>query len=92
MPFNDKYFDLVISVNSLHNILNIDQLKKAFKEMKRVAKKNIFISVGAYDNKKEREILNNWAVVSTTYMSTKSWLKFFKNIKYNGDFWWFKPK
>ena len=37
--------------------------------------KNISISFG------ERKILDNWAVVATAYMSTKSWLKFFKHVK-----------
>ena len=91
LPYPDKFFDLVISINSLHNILNIKELKKAFKEINRVAKKNIFISLGAYDNKTEKKILDNWAVVSTTYMSTKNWKKFFNLVNYKGDYTWFKP-
>ncbi len=92
LPYADKYFDLVISINSLHNILTIQQLKVAFKEIKRVSKKNIFISLGAYTNKKEQKILDNWAVVATTYMSVSSWEKFFKSVRYKGDYYWFTPK
>jgi SAM-dependent methyltransferase len=44
LPFGTNYFDLVLSINSLHNILDIVNLKLAFKEMKRVSKKNIYIT------------------------------------------------
>jgi|TARA_B110000483_G_scaffold222673_1_gene279843 ubiquinone/menaquinone biosynthesis C-methylase UbiE len=91
LPFENNYFDLVISINSLHNIMDLKKLKKSFKEINRVSKENVFISLGAYDTKKERKILDNWAVVATAYMSTKSWLKFFKHVKYKGNYWWFKP-
>ena len=40
---------------------------------------------------KKKKILDNWAVVATTYMSKKNWLKFFRKTKYNGDYSWFKP-
>ena len=91
LPFEKNYFDLVISINSLHNIMTLDELKKSFKEIKRVSKKNTFISLGAYTNKKDQKILDNWAVVATTYMSVNSWLNFFKHVNYKGDYWWFKP-
>lgn len=91
LPYPDDFFDLVISINSLHNILNINDLKIAFKEIKRVTKKNAFVSLGAYDTNKEKKILDNWAVVASVYMNTKSWIKFFKKIRYNGDYFWFKP-
>ena len=91
LPFENSYFDLVISINSLHNILDLESLEKTFKEIKRVSKKNIFISLGAYENKKEKENLDKWAVVATTYMHKKNWLKFFKKNNFNCDYSWFKP-
>ena len=92
LPFKNKFFDLTISINSLHNILNLKELKKSFNEIKRVSKKNMFISVGTYENHREKKILDEWAVLATTYMSKKNWLKFFKKVRYNGDYDWFKPK
>ena len=38
-PYKDNFFDLTISINSLHNILTLEELKQAFKEIKRVSKK-----------------------------------------------------
>lgn len=91
LPFDDKYFDLVVSINSLHNILNFKELSKAINEINRVSKKNIYITLGSYKNQKEKKILDDWAVLATTYMSNKGWEKFFKKTKYKGDYWWFTP-
>ena len=91
LPFENNYFDLTISINTLHNILDLKSLEKSFREIKRVSKKNMFISIGTYENEKEKKKLDNWAVVATTYMHKKNWLKFFKKVKYNGDYSWFKP-
>lgn len=92
LPFKKNFFDLTISINSLHNILNLTDLKKAFKEINRVSKKNKFISLGTYENIKEKNILDKWAVLASCYMSKKNWLKFFRHVKYKGDYDWFKPK
>ena len=92
LPFANNYFDLVISINSLHNILDQKKLEMAFKEINRVAKKNIYLTLGAYSDTKGKKILDNWAVVASAYMHEKSWLKFFKKVNYKGDFWWFKPQ
>jgi ubiquinone/menaquinone biosynthesis C-methylase UbiE len=92
LPFDTNYFDLVLSINSLHNILDIDNLKLAFKEMNRVSKKNIYITIGSYKNAIEKKKIDNWAVVASSYMSNSSWVKFFKLMKYESDYWWFTPK
>ena len=91
LPFKKKFFDLTISINSLHNILDLKEIKKSFAEIKRVSKKDMFVSLGTYENEREKKILDEWAVLATTYMSKKNWLKFFNRIKYNGDYDWFKP-
>lgn len=42
LPFKDKSFDIVISISSIHNFKDY---KKAIKEMKRVARKRIIITL-----------------------------------------------
>ena len=55
--------------------------------------KNVYhILKRIHNNKKEQNVLDNWAVVATTYMSVNKWLKFFKHVKYKGDYYWFTPK
>ena len=57
LEFEDNYFDLVISVNTVHN-LDIDDCKKSIQEISRVSKKNSFLTVDAFKNwKKKRECI-----------------------------------
>ena len=60
--------------------------------MNRVSKKNIYITIGSYKNAIEKKKIDNWAVVASSYMSNSSWVKFFKLMKYESDYWWFTPK
>lgn len=94
LPFKDNYFDLVISINSLHNIMDLDQLSNSFSEINRVSKNssNAFVSLGAYENEDERMVLDNWAVVASAYMHVDNWKAFFNKVSYIGDYMWFKPK
>ena len=59
LPYPDNYFDLVISINTHHNLDGKD-LIKAFNELQRVTKKNSYVVLDAYSNEKEKEELINW--------------------------------
>ena len=48
----------MISINSLHNILNVNETIHALNEIQRVTKKNSFISLGAYKNDTEKQIID----------------------------------
>lgn len=48
--------------------------------------------VGAFSNKKEKKNLDNWGVLTATYLSTNNWLKLFKKTSYKGDYSWYKPR
>ena len=91
LPFENNFFDLVISINSLHNILNVNETIHALNEIQRVTKKNSFISLGAYKNDTEKQIIDEWAVVGTTYAHENDWLRIFEMAGYEGDYFWFKP-
>ena len=47
LPFEDNYFDLVLSINTIHN-LNKRDCAKSLKEISRVSKGKSFITVDAY--------------------------------------------
>jgi len=91
LPFATDSFDLVISINSLHNILPIRGVEAALREIERVGRRNKFVSLGAYSSEEEKEALDRWAVVATTYMHEDEWEELFRNVGYSGDYWWFKP-
>ena len=54
--FKDKEFNLVISINTIHN-LKLEECKQAIKEIERVGK-NTFITIDAWQTEKEKEELN----------------------------------
>ena len=90
LPYEDNFFDLVIAINTIHN-LDRDECGIALKEISRVSKKNAFVTVDAFNNEDEKKRMYAWNLTAKTIMSIKDWKKFFSDSKYNGDFFWFIP-
>ena len=90
LPFEDNSFDLVISVNTVHN-LAIDECKEALREITRVSKKDSFVTMDAYRNQEEKERMDKWNLTALTYMSVDEWKSLFQEIGYTGDYYWFIP-
>lgn len=90
LPYADASFDLVISINTIHN-LPLDRCKKALTEIERVSRKHKFIVVDAYRNEEEKKRLLQWNLTAETYMSTHEWQQLFKDVGYTGDYYWFIP-
>jgi len=88
LPYPDKSFDLVISINSIHN-LEPERLKTALREIKRVCRGNSYITVDAWRNEIERENLFKWVLTAETMMHVDDWKKLFEEAGYTGDYWWF---
>jgi ubiquinone/menaquinone biosynthesis C-methylase UbiE len=88
LPYADDSFDLVISINSIHN-LPLDRLVASLKEIERVSRKNSYITVDAWRNEQERINLMKWVLTAETYMHVDDWKKFFAEVGYTGDYWWF---
>ena len=90
LPFEDNSFDLVISINTIHN-LEKDECGKSLREINRVSRKNKFIIVDAYRNDEEKKKMFAWNLTAKTIMHVNEWLKFFEENKYDGDYYWFNP-
>ena len=90
LPFESKSFDVTISINTVHN-LERDECAKALQEIERVSRKGSFITVDAYRNAEEKERMYAWNLTAKTIMSVDEWVKFFKEIGYTGDYYWFIP-
>lgn len=90
LPYKDNTFDLVISINTIHN-LNKNDCAIALNEISRVSKKYSFITVDAYRNDDEKKKMFDWNLTAKTIMSVNEWKIFFENNHYYGDYYWFMP-
>jgi len=88
LPFPDDYFDLVIAINTLHNLPLID-CKQAFREINRVTKNNSFVMNDAWRDARGKQSMLNWNLTALTYMSCDDWEELFKEVDYKGDYYWF---
>lgn len=90
LPFPDKSFDVVISINTIHN-LEREECGKALQEIERVSRGQSFITVDAYRNDEEKERMYAWNLTAKTIMTVDEWVSFFKEVGYTGDYFWFIP-
>jgi ubiquinone/menaquinone biosynthesis C-methylase UbiE len=72
LPFPDQYFDLVYSINTLHNLYNYE-LWSALKEFQRVGKKHRHIVVEAYRNEREKMNLLYWQLTCRAFHTPVEW-------------------
>jgi len=84
LPWPDKTFDFVFSLNALHNLHNYD-LDKALREMERVGKKNKYLCVEAYRTEEEKANLLYWQVTCEAFCTPEEWEWWFKQTGYTGD-------
>ena len=90
LPFPDKSFDVVISINTVHN-LERAECGQALREIERVARKGAFITVDAYHDEDEKARMLAWNLTGLTIMHVDDWKKFFREVGYTGDYYWFIP-
>lgn len=90
LPFPDNSFDVVISINTIHN-LEREECCKALQEIERVSRGSSFVTVDAYRNDEEKERMYAWNLTAKTIMSVDEWERFFEDAGYTGDYFWFIP-
>ena len=84
LPFENKEFDLVFSINTLHNLFNFE-LESALLEITRVGKGNKYICVESYRNEIEKMNLLYWQVTCESFYTPEEWEWCFKKTGYEGD-------
>lgn len=90
LPFPDHSFDLVISINTIHNFEGND-LIQSLREIERVKRKNSFIVVDAYRNEEEKQLLHQWNLTAKSILHVDEWISLFEKVGYTGDYYWFLP-
>jgi ubiquinone/menaquinone biosynthesis C-methylase UbiE len=87
LPFPDKSFDLVLAINTLHN-LPYEECKQALREIDRVSRGHSFVMVDAYRTEEQRQAMLNWVLTAETMLHVDDWLKLFADAGYTGDYYW----
>lgn len=83
LPYEDNEFDLVISINALHNLYT-QELAPALKELERVAKQK-YLCVESYRTEEEKVNLLYWQVTCEQFNTPSEWEWWFENTGYSGD-------
>lgn len=85
LPFLDQSFDLVVSINTLHN-LERARLIRALREIKRVSRGSMFVQVDSYRTAAEREEFLSWVLTAEFHGYPEDWLAVFEEAGYGGDY------
>ena len=84
LPYADKQFDLVVSVNTLHN-LYLPDLFQALREIERVVRRHKFIVMDSYRNEREKVNLMYWQITCECFFTPAEWEWIFHQTGYRGD-------
>ena len=85
LPYPDRSYDFVFSVNALHNLYNYD-LSSALKEIERVGRGAKHIIIEAYRNEREKMNLLYWQLTCRAFHTPEEWEWLFKQAGYTGDY------
>lgn len=88
LPYEDNSFDLVISINTIHN-LPLEECKQSVREIERVSRSHAFLMVDAWRNDEEQARMMKWNLTALTYMHVQDWQTLFDEVGYTGDYYWF---
>ena len=83
-PWSDKHFDLVLSINTLHN-LRLFELQTALSEINRVGRQG-YLLVESYRNELELYNLQCWALTCESFFDVDEWIWLYKHFGYEGDY------
>ncbi|OGA46532.1 MAG: methyltransferase [Betaproteobacteria bacterium RIFCSPLOWO2_12_FULL_62_13] len=87
LPFPDKSFSAVISINTIHNFDRAGAVR-AVREVERLAPGRGFIQVDSYHTARQRELFLKWMLTAKYHDYPEGWLEVFREAGYTGDWYW----
>jgi ubiquinone/menaquinone biosynthesis C-methylase UbiE len=87
LPFPDRSFDCVLSLNTIHNFPR-PRAVKAMAEIERVSRGKSFVVVDSYHTPEQKEIFESWVLTAEFHDYPEGWLKLFAEAGYRGDWNW----
>jgi ubiquinone/menaquinone biosynthesis C-methylase UbiE len=84
LPFTDQSFDLVISLNVLHNLV-LPDVFASLKEIERVGRGEKYLVVESYRSEREKVNLMCWQLTCEAFFRPEEWEWVFVQAGYTGD-------
>jgi cyclopropane fatty-acyl-phospholipid synthase-like methyltransferase len=87
IPFEDNFFDLIISKDTLP-LIKLNSLKNVINEINRVSKnkKNIFLQIQGVSKVSKANMLKKWDPTHKICLTKFQWSKKLKNFNYKGHY------
>ena len=83
LPYQDKEFDLAISINVFHNLF-ASNLEKALYEISRVSRDS-YLVIESYTNEVQKQNLLYWQLTCEAFNTPDEWEWWFRLTSYRGD-------
>ena len=87
LPFPDKSFDCVVSINTIHNFDRAGALR-ALREIERVSRQSSFVQVDLYRTPEQKSIFESWVLTAKFHDYPQGWIEVFAEAGYTGDYYW----
>jgi SAM-dependent methyltransferase len=87
LPFPDATFDLVVSINTAHN-LERPRCVQAVRELERVSRRAKYLQVDSWLTEEQRLKFERWQLTALTYTDPGKWRNLLAEAGYTGDYYW----
>ena len=84
LPFADHSFDLVVSINTLHN-LRVAELDSALREIERVGCSAKYIVMDSFQTERQKANFLYWQLTCQCFYTPEDWQWWFDHTGYSGD-------
>ncbi len=87
LPFPDKSFQCVLSLNAVHNFPRPRAIK-VMQEIQRISGGRAFVQVDSYHTPEQKDIFESWVLTAEFHDYPDGWIKLFQEAGYTGDWYW----
>jgi len=87
LPFPDRAFDCVLSINTIHNLPRPRALQ-ALREIQRLSRGRAFVQVDSYHSEEQKALFEQWVLTAEFHDYPPGWIKLFEDAGYTGDYYW----
>jgi len=87
LPFPDRAFDCVLSINTIHNLPRRKALE-ALREIQRLSGGCAYVQVDSYRTPEQKALFEDWVLTALYHDYPPGWIKLFGDAGYTGDYCW----